>query len=486
MNKTTLTAAIALALATVSTGAIAATKKADAAPQAAAPAATQEEISAVRAQLQALAERLQKLEQSNQDLAKENAGLKAQGEKIVASQSDAEKARDAQSDAIAKTATKVAASDWAGRIKWNGDFRYRDESIKREVKTEQVRDRVRARFGFTAKANDTLSVTMRLATGIDDPRSPNQTLGAAGTSMARRTIGLDQYFATWKAATGTTVTLGRQAYPWFRPGQSLLNDGDVNPEGISVNYQNGIFFGNAFGLWLSEIGANNHNVVTGVDSASAANANGANYSGAQIGAKIPFGGDTSLTAALMYSDCGGCRGHNSVWLSKGTAADYNGNTVTTVSTTSGTPPVTTKTYLLTYEFKQTELALELNSKINGVPVQAFVDLAKNSGAQNGQDKAYTAGFLIGKASNKNTWEVGYAYEKLEKDGYFGAFVDSDFGGGYTDTKGSVLRFAYAPAKNWTLNATYFINKLNNYSATTQSGLMNEDYKRLQLDFGVKY
>ena len=151
MNKTTLTAAIALALATASTGALAANKKVEAAPQAA-PAATQEEINAVRAQLQALAERLQKLEQSNQDLAKENAELKAQGEKIVTAQADAEKSRDAQSDALAKTATKVAASDWAGRIKWNGDFRYRDESIKREVKTDQVRDRIRARFGFSRRA----------------------------------------------------------------------------------------------------------------------------------------------------------------------------------------------------------------------------------------------------------------------------------------------------------------------------------------------
>jgi hypothetical protein len=470
MNKTTLTAAIALALATASTGAMAATKKAEAAPQAA-PAATQEEISAVRAQLQALADRLQKLEQSNQELARENADLKAQGEKITTAQADAEKSRDAQSDAIAKTATKVAASDWAGRIKWNGDFRYRNESIKREVRTDQVRDRIRARFGFTAKATDNLSVTMRLATGGDDPRSPNQTIGAAGTSMARRTIGLDQLYATWKPMTGTTVTLGRQPYPWFRPGQSLLNDGDVNPEGVSVNYQNGMFFGNAFGIWLSEIGANTHSLATGVDNPSAANANGASYDGLQLGVKVPFDSVTNLTAALMYSNCGGCKGHNPVWTS-----GYNGNT------TVGAAP----NALLAYQFKQTELSVELNSKLNGLPVQAFLNGAKNSGARNGQDKAWTAGFLIGKASDKNTWEVGYAYEKLEKDGYFGAFVDSDFGGGNTDVKGSVIRFGYAPAKNWTLNATYFINKLNNFSAASLTAPRDEDYKRLQLDFGVKY
>ena len=245
---------------------------------------------------------------------------------------------------------------------------------------------------------------------------------------------------------------------------------------MAVNYQNGIFFGNAFGIWLSEIGANNVNLTTGVVSAAAPNATGANYDGVQLGAKWPISADTNLTTALMYSNCGGCKGHNPVWFSKGTSADYNGNTTATVGSN----------VLLAYEFKQTEFSAELNSRINGVPVQAFLDATKNSGALNGQDKAYTAGFLIGKASDKNTWEVGYAYERLEKDAYFGAFVDSDFGGGNTDTKGSVLRLGYAPAKNWTVSATYFINKLNNFGSVSGSAPRDEDYKRLQLDFGVKY
>ena len=120
------------------------------------------------------------------------------------------------------------------------------------------------------------------------------------------------------------------------------------------------------------------------------------------------------------------------------------------------------------------------------------DFAKNSGAHNGLDKAFTAGLLLGKASNPNTWEFGYAYEKLEKDSYFGAFVDSDFGAGATDTKGSIFRLGYAPAKNWTINATYFMNKLNNSGLSNvalQSSslhMQDENYKRLQIDIGVKY
>ena len=60
------------------------------------------------------------------------------------------------------------------------------------------------------------------------------------------------------------------------------------------------------------------------------------------------------------------------------------------------------------------------------------------------------------------------------------FTDSDFADGKTDGKGSVFKFGYAPVKNWTVNATYFMNKRNFNSATQL------DYKRLQLDFNVKY
>lgn len=465
--KKTLSAAIVLALAAAtSVPALAANT---AAPTAA--VATQDEIAAVRQQIQALAERLQKLEQANQALSDENAALKAQGEKLATAQADADKSRDAQSDAIAKASAKVAGSDWASRIKWNGDLRYRNESITRDVKTDQVRDRLRARFGFTAKATDTISVTARFATGGDDPRSTNQTLGADGSGMARRSIGLDQYFATWKPLTGLTVTAGKQPMPWFRPGQSLFEDGDINPEGLSVNYQNGLFFGSAYGIWLSEIGANNINPTTGVASPSKATANGATYDGLQLGVRVPLGSVSNLAASLMYSNCGGCKNHQPMW-----AAGANGNTTVTVSSVA----------LLAYEYRQIEAALEYNTKFDWLPFQAFGNYVKNGGASNGQDSAFTVGFLLGKASDKGTWEVGYAYERMKKDAILGQFVDSDFGGGNTDTKGSVIRLGYAPAKNWTVNATYFINSLNNTGTVSATAPRDESYKRLQLDVGVKY
>ncbi len=71
--------------------------------------------------------------------------------------------------------------DWASRVVWKGDFRYRHEYVDpEEAVNDQTRQRIRVRFGLTAKINDTISATLQLATngGNNDPRSTNQTLGS--------------------------------------------------------------------------------------------------------------------------------------------------------------------------------------------------------------------------------------------------------------------------------------------------------------------
>ena len=55
-----------------------------------------------------------------------------------------------------------------------------------------------------------------------------------------------------------------------------------------------------------------------------------------------------------------------------------------------------------------------------------------------------------------------------------------------------IRLGYAPARNWTLSATLFLNKLNVSGLSNvaiQSGSLfkrDEDYRHVQFDFGVKY
>ena len=86
----------------------------------------------------------------------------------------------------------------------------------------------------------------------------------------------------------------------------------------------------------------------------------------------------------------------------------------------------------------------------------------NAAAQEKLDTAYAAGVSYGAASAaKGTWEFGVLYQQVEKDALFGQLLDSDFGDGNTDTKGFVFRGGYTVARNWTLNATLFLNDLAN-------------------------
>ena len=72
---------------------------------------------------------------------------------------------------------------------------------------------------------------------------------------------------------------------------------------------------------------------------------------------------------------------------------------------------------------------------------------------------------------------------MEKDGDWTGFHDSDFGGGLTDSSGSVFKAAYVPATNWTLNATYFVDSrfIDNTDSAPTKG-----YNRLQLDLNYKF
>ena len=96
-----------------------------------------------------------------------------------------------------------------------------------------------------------------------------------------------------------------------------------------------------------------------------------------------------------------------------------------------------------------------------------------------------AGLRLGAASNYRTWELGAAYGVIEKDALFAQLIDSDFAGGVSDSEGWVVRAGYAPVRNWTLNATYFLNKLNR-DVPNSVGQTDVDYDRLQLDFNVKF
>ncbi|NJO34849.1 MAG: hypothetical protein HC869_18750 [Rhodospirillales bacterium] len=333
-----------------------------------------------------------------------------------------------------------------------------------EAVNDQTRHRVRARFGLNAKVNDSLTGTVQLATngGNGDPRSTNQTLGSG---FDRKGAAIDLAMVDWKIAEGVNLQLGKMGQPFQKVG-SFFWDGDITPEGAALRFSRGPFFANAYGFWLQE----------------SSSTSDANVVGAQMGLRQKFSDALTLTGAVHYYDLGAVQGEITTTGGACSAnnAFFGGPQGNTTFTGGGCAR-------LLNDYNVIEVLGQAELKVGALPLSIFVNAAQNRDADD-LDTAIAGGFTLGRASAPRSWEFGYVYQQTEKDALFGQFVDSDFGGGVTDTKGSVFRVGYAPAQNWVLSGTYFMNDRFNDVPINLGGTPATDvgYDRLQLDFNVRY
>ena len=469
MKSTVLATAVAAALALSAADASAQTKG----------AATKAEVQSIQSQMQALAERLSRLEAANADLKTQNSELQALADRREAEmdylKSQTKELREEGAVASNEIA-KVKGADWAAKIKGRGDIRYRSENIWTERvvaatptvpayvddAADRYRHRIRARLGFDAKVTDHVNGTLLFATGADDPRSSNQTLGSQST---RKAIGVDMAYIDWNALQGVNIVLGKQPWPFWRPGNSLFYDGDYNPEGGAVKFDRGMLFGSAYGWWLSE----QYNA-----NPAGENSDG-NVVGTQLGMKFALlGGETRVAA--HYYDCGACQDQTSIMF----GGVGNGNTMYRVGTTT--------TNQLRYDYEILQLSAEMGLTAFNLPVSLWADYSQNMASDVQEDTGFAIGASIGRASNPKTWNAGVWYQELDADSMFGQFVDSDFGDGRTDSKGFVFRGAYAPVRNFNIQATYFLNTLNKDETSDLYFGVNDslDYDRLQVDLNYKF
>jgi hypothetical protein len=432
-----------------------------AAPDSARAAAGADEMAEIRQQLQALAQRLDRLEQ-------ENASLKSQNEQLAA-QSDYLKAEARGLRKEAATAAveigKVKGTDWAGRVAFKGDLRYRHDDTHDETRAangslataDRARQRIRARVGLEAKATDDIRVGVQFTTSENgDPASGNQTLDGV---FSRKALELDLAYFDWRFADWGHAIGGKLKMPFVRPGQSMFWDNDINPEGLALTFNRGPWFGTAYSFWIDE--------VSGSQSAVTADSM---LTGLQVGGRMPVGA-SSLALAAHYYDLSAGRGRRGIFYNCSATSNScaNGNTVI------GAPGAG----VLAYDFRVLELLADFNTTLGALPVQLWADFAQNQAADD-LDTAWAAGFVFGKTGERRSWEAGAFYEVLEKDSLFAQFIDSEWGGRSTDSRGWTLKAGYMPVKNWSIDLTYFINERNVDVGTPA------DYERLLLDFNVKF
>jgi len=424
--------------------------------------ASKADVQALQAQMQALAERLNRLEAANAELTSQNAELKALADRREA-ETDYLKVQTKELREESAIATneisKVKGADWAARIKGRGDLRYRHERLTSEREVDGTaedaanrdRDRIRARLGFDATVTDNARATLLLATGADDPRGTNQTLG--GTS-SRKQIGLDLAYADWRFMQGGNLVLGKQPYPVWRPLQSLFFDPDVNPEGGAVRFTRGPAFANLYGFWVSEQ----------FNSDPDGENSDANIFGLQAGVKFAaIGGETVLAA--NYYACGACKDNSPLYNN-----NANGNTTYRVGTVN----------MLQYGYDILDLSAQVGTTVLELPLTFTAGFARNLADDVKYDTAWALGAFVGHAANAGSWEAGAMYQSVDKDALFGQIADSDFGDGRTDAAGWVFKGGYAPVKNISLHASYFVNTTNKDVGTEL------DVTRLQLDVNYKF
>jgi Putative porin len=392
-----------------------------------------------KAQFAAMSKRVNALEAENQEL-RALAGAQAGINVVTVEDLNATNAE------IASLKAQNKSTSWAEKVKWQGDFRYRYESIEQDGRDDRDRNRIRARAGLIAKPSDTTEVGLALATGGDDPVSTNQTLGGGGST---KEIRLDLAYATWRGIENTFLTFGKFKNPYkLVQKSSLIWDGDFRPEGVTAGWDNGTFFAIAE---YSYIEADSRDDDDGIW-------------GAQIGANFSLFDTMKLTIAGKYLDIP-TAGREAIFdddfFGNSFIIDDNGNEV------------------FEYDYKLYNGSAELAFSLFDMPLSVYGDYVKNDDADS-LDTGYLAGVKLGKAKKQGSWQLQYQYEDLEADATLGLVTDSDFMGGGTDGEGHKFSGKYAIHDRWTLGATYF-------DGTRGQDLGSDaDYKRLMIDTAFKY
>jgi hypothetical protein len=409
-------------------------------------AASDDELAQIRLQLQSLMQRVDRLEAENDTLQAENSQLKRQAERVgrQLDMHSSELARAADAPAPA-----AASAGWSDRVKLQGDARYRHQrSDDESADAEREEDLLRARISLHAEVNERITAGIGIATSSapGNPRGGNVQLDG---EFSRKSLYLDFAYFDWNVAGNAHLIGGKMKMPFVRPAHSMFWDSDINPEGLAVTYGIGSSFASAWSFWVEE------NVPSGTNATS----DDTRMYGLQLGHRAHVGRD-DLTIAASYYDLSAAKGRRPF---------YNGNASGNSLTPAGD---------LAYDFQVVGLMAEYDTSLGHAPLQVWADVAKNLDAR--YDTAYAMGMVVGKASSPGTWETGLSYQLIEKDAFFAQLIDSDFGGGQSDSRGWVLRTGYAPLPNWVLNATYVKSRRNHDVGTRY------DFERLMLDFTTRF
>ena len=385
--------------------------------------------------------------------------------------------KEARTTALAQEIVPDSARNWT----WSGDLRLREEYRNRSIQSvsgaalpnppDANRIRIRFRYGFEAKAAETLKVGARLATGsTTDPIATNQTFN---TAFNHKAIVLDRAFAEYSPEVPGVEKLalaGGIIENPFWVADPLVWDDDLNFDGAAVKLRKNL--GETATLFTND-------GLFSLQTDTSENAALWSVQGGVIlkpfaDAEDELGRHLKLTGAIAYHDYQNVTSP----FSENAAFAQAGGAGSTVPAAPSSSQLKGNTAGIA-DFNLLNPSVELASQYEEVPFSLFGDFVHNTAIADSGTNGFMIGLRLGKAlipfDPLKGWEGGYYFERLEPNATFGPFTDSDFGNGGTNHRGNVWWVRLATLKNSALQLKYFatqeLKDTKNHADTFQADWM---------------
>ncbi len=376
---------------------------------------------------------------------------------------------------------------WLKNLSLKGDFRLRYEAFNFKSRhpaetDDRNRFRYRLRYGLEKKFSDEMKIGFSFASGESvsgvqaDPSTTNTSFD---NNFNFKDIFVDRAYAMYSPAWASAwvvdkvkLTAGKMDNPFERASSELLWDRDVKPEGAAEQLEFKTIDTERIDL-KPFVTAGQY--VLDEDAATGGDAELFAY---QLGAT------TAITTPWTEKPL--------EWTSAVSLFSYNDYAVESnflIGTTSlargNTNADGIAAELDAQDFEIFEYYNEISFETRGIPIRPYFDFAHNieNQATGDEGAAWSIGTKLGKVEKKGSWEIGYAYRRLEPESVVGAFTDSDFGLGGAGKRGSIVKLAYALTDNLQVNLGASL--VNNLTANTNS-VRDEAQRRFQLDLLWKF
>jgi len=353
----------------------------------------------------------------------------------------------AKADAPSESSALLKKMAWAGKLKVKGDLRLRQEfrNDTNDSSSREDRQRYRARIAIEGKVTDAVTAGVRMASS-GGATSTNETLG---DGFANDAVYFDRAYINWQPLENLELMGGKIKQPWEQVSGGLVWDGDVNPEGAAARYT-----ANLGGAKI--IGSVGHFVLDDVDGYSFDEDQTMRYG--QVAAKFKIAGAKAMLGASIY--------------------DYDQNKDGVFTRGGGN---NAEKFSLKEIFGSVSVKAPIPLKFYG---QYVVNDDANSGVVLSKDKGQDTAWLLGVQAKMGAWKASYDYRETELNAVNGAFNDSDFAGGRTDSKGSRFKLSYKINKSFSVGTTYIASEAE---ADRSSALDTKyDSDTWQIDLKAKF